>query len=156
MITIRKAIQSDAQVIYDLRRRAIIDQCSAYYTKEQLTLWTQGGMSDGFVRDVTETFYVSEIDGRVIGSGKLNPETGMVDAIFVEPDYFGMGAAKQMLHFLEKLAQKNGLRMLKLDSTLNAASFYRSCGFIGDKLSTYHSPRGIRLDCIPMKKSLAD
>ena len=89
------------------------------------------------------------------GSGKLNIETGMVDAIFVEPEYFGIGAAKQMLNFLESLAKENGLRSLKLESTLNAAPFYRSCGFIGDKLSTYHSPRGISLDCIPMTKSLA-
>lgn len=154
MITIRKATKSDAQKIYDLRNRAIIEKCSAYYSKEQLSLWTQGGVSDGFVQDVFETFYVSETDGQVVGSGKLNTETGMVDAIFVEPDYFGRGAAKQMLVFLEELAKHNGLQLLKLESTLNAAPFYRSCGFAGEEISTYHSPRGISLDCIPMEKSL--
>ncbi|MCD9481578.1 GNAT family N-acetyltransferase [Photobacterium phosphoreum] len=154
MISIRKAIKSDVQVIYDLRSRAIIEKCSAYYSKEQLALWTQGGVSDVLVQDIIETFYVSETDGRIIGSGKLNTETGMVDAIFVEPEYFGRGAAKQMLAFIEKLGKKHGLSLLRLESTLNAAPFYRSCGFIGDKLSTYNSPRGICLDCIPMEKSL--
>ncbi|GIU46930.1 GNAT family N-acetyltransferase [Shewanella algidipiscicola] len=154
MITIRKAIKSDAQVIYELRRRAILAKCSAYYSKQQLTLWTQGGVSDGFVQDVTDTFYVSEKGGRVIGSGKLNTDTGLVDAIFVEPEHFGIGAARQMLEFLEKLAKECGLRLLKLDSTLNAAPFYRSCGFTGDELSTYYSPIGISLDCIPMEKPL--
>ena len=139
MITIRKAIKSDAQTIYDLRSRAIIEKCSAYYSKEQLSLWTQGGVSDGFVQDVFETFYVSEIDDQVVGSGKLNTERG---------------AAKQMLVFLEELAKHNGLKLLKLESTLNAAPFYRSCGFAGEEVSTYHSPRGISLDCIPMEKSL--
>ncbi|ASA57749.1 GNAT family N-acetyltransferase [Vibrio gazogenes] len=154
MITIRKANKSDAQVIYDLRSRAILNQCSQYYSEEQLLLWTQGGPSDRFIEDVVETFYVSEVDSRVVGSGKLNTETGMIDAIFVDPDYFGMGAAKKMLKFLEGLAEESGLQLLMLESTINAAPFYRSCGFIGDKLSTYHSPRGISLDCVPMEKHL--
>ena len=62
MITIRKANKSDAQVIYDLRSRAILNQCSQYYSEEQLLLWTQGGLSDRFIEDVVETFYVSEVD----------------------------------------------------------------------------------------------
>jgi N-acetylglutamate synthase-like GNAT family acetyltransferase len=154
MITIRKAVESDAQDIFYIRSRAIVEKCSAYYSEEQLSIWTQGGMSDGFISDVVQTFHVSEVDGRVIGSGKINTETGMVDAIFVDPDFAGKGAAKQMLQFLEELAIQHNLPLMKLESTLNAAAFYRSCGFIGDKLSTYHSPRGISLDCIPMEKPL--
>ncbi|WP_120510672.1 GNAT family N-acetyltransferase [Photobacterium salinisoli] len=154
MITIRKAIKSDVQAIFDLRSRAILEQCSAYYSLEQLALWTQSGITDSLIRDIIETFYVSEIDDRVIGCGKLTAATGMVDAMFVDPDYFGRGAAKQMLAFLEKLGKQHGLSLLKLESTLNAAPFYRSCGFIGEALSTYHSPRGVSLDCIPMEKPL--
>ncbi|MPX90425.1 GNAT family N-acetyltransferase [Salinivibrio sp. VYel1] len=154
MITIRKANQSDAQAIFDLRNRAILAKCSAHYTEEQLSLWTQGSVSERFIADVVDTFYVSEMDGQVIGSGKLNTQTGLVDAIFVEPDYSGRGAAKKMLQFLEHLAKEQGLRLLTLESTLNAAPFYRACGFVGDEASTYHSPKGIRLDCVPMEKQL--
>lgn len=154
MIVIRKAVKPDAQAIYELRNRAILEKCSGSYNPEQLTLWTQGGISENFIQDIVDTFYVSEIDGKVIGSGKLNTETGMIDAIFVDPDFFGKGAAKLMLSFLENLGLESGLALLKLESTMNAAPFYRSCGFIGDVVSTYHSPRGLSLDCIPMEKSL--
>ncbi|OOF32104.1 GNAT family N-acetyltransferase [Salinivibrio proteolyticus] len=154
MIIIRKASQNDAQAIFDLRNRAILAKCSAHYTEEQLSLWTQGSVSERFITDVVDTFYVSEMDGQVIGSGKLNTQTGLVDAIFVEPYYSGRGAAKKMLQFLEHLAKEQGLRLLTLESTLNAAPFYRACGFVGDEISTYHSPKGIRLDCVPMKKPL--
>ncbi|OOE51921.1 GNAT family N-acetyltransferase [Salinivibrio kushneri] len=154
MITIRKANSNDAQAIFDLRNRAILAKCSAHYTEEQLSLWTQGSVSERFVADVVDTFYVSEIDGQVIGSGKLNTQTGLVDAIFVEPDYSGRGAAKKMLQFLEHLAKEQGLRLLTLESTLNAAPFYRACGFVGDEVSTYHSQKGIRLDCVSMEKLL--
>ncbi|MFT4929561.1 MAG: hypothetical protein ACI8WB_005695 [Phenylobacterium sp.] len=47
-----------------------------------------------------------------------------------------------------------GLTQVKLDATLNAAEFYRSCGFVGDKVSTYNSPRGFEMACIPMLKRL--
>lgn len=154
MVTIRKANQFDTQKIYDLRSRAIVEKCSEYYSEEQVSLWTQGEASEEFNQDVIATFYVSEIDDQVIGSGKLNTETGMVDAIFVEPEYFGIGAAKQMLFFLETLAKSHGLKRLKLDATLNAAPFYRACGYVGESRSTYHSQRGISLDCIPMEKAL--
>lgn len=154
MILIRKAIESDAQAIYDLRSRAILEECSGFYSAEQLSLWTKGGVSESFINDIVNSFYVSESDGQVIGSGKLTIETGMLDAIFVEPEFFGKGAARLMVLFLENLALESGLTSIKLESTLNAASFYRRCGFIGDEISTYHSPRGISLDCVPMQKSL--
>lgn len=154
MIVIRKALATDVQAIYTMRNRAIIEKCSAFYSSEQLTLWTQGDISPALIDDIVDSFYVSTLNDNVIGCGKVNLESGMIDAIFVDPDYFGLGAAKLMLAYLEKLALENKLKFLQLESTLNAATFYHACGFVGDKVSTYHSPRGINLDCIPMRKTL--
>ncbi|MCL1130201.1 GNAT family N-acetyltransferase [Shewanella sairae] len=156
MITIRKALESDALAIYSLRNRSIVANCANYYTQQQLALWTQGEISNEFITDVCQNFYVSIVNNQVIGSGKISFDSGMLDGIFVDPDFFGRGAAKQMLAFLEQLAVQHNLTEIKLDSTLNAAGFYRACGFIGECISTYHSPRGISLDCVPMKKSLID
>ncbi|WP_159737623.1 GNAT family N-acetyltransferase [Vibrio atypicus] len=154
MITIRKANAADVQPIYDLRKRAILNQCADHYQPEQLALWTQGGISDKLLQDIVATFYVSELNDQVIGCGKLNTESGMVDAIFVDPPYFGLGAAKLMLSFLEEMANEHKLEKMVLESTLNAAPFYRSFGFQGEEHSTYHSPRGVSLDCIWMEKQL--
>jgi N-acetylglutamate synthase-like GNAT family acetyltransferase len=154
MMIIRKALESDVQSIYTMRNRAIIEKCIGFYSSEQLALWTNGDISSTLINDIVDSFYVSTLDDNVIGCGNVNLENGMIDAIFVDPHFFGQGAAKSMLAFLEGLALDNGLRLLQLESTLNAASFYRACGFVGDEVSTYHSPRGIRLDCIPMRKSL--
>ncbi|MGX9460205.1 GNAT family N-acetyltransferase [Shewanella sp. A14] len=133
MIVIRKASEIDVQAIYSLRNRAIIEKCSSFYSSEQLTLWTQGDISAVLVDDIVDYFYVSLLDDKVIGCGKVNLETGMNDAIFVDPDHFGLGAAKLMLVFLERLALDNNLELLQLESTLNAASFYRACGFLAIK-----------------------
>ena len=154
MIKIRKADKQDIQTIHSLRSRSILDQCSPHYSNKQLAIWTSGGVSDSFILDVLESFYVSELNKTVIGCGKITLHTGIIDAIFVDPDYFGLGAAKKMMFFLENIAKKSSLKKLKLDSTLNAASFYRQCGYNGEQVSTYDSPRGISLECVPMEKYL--
>ena len=66
----------------------------------------------------------------------------------------GLVMGKEMLAYLERLAVEAGLSLLTLESTLNAAEFYRKCGFIGDEISVYQSPRGFNLDCIIMSKKL--
>ena len=84
----------------------------------------------------------------------IDLDCGKVDAIFVNPNCMRLGVGRQIMLHLEKIAIKAGLSQLKLDSTLNAEPFYRACGFAGGKASKYKSPRGILLDCIPMKKRI--
>jgi N-acetylglutamate synthase-like GNAT family acetyltransferase len=157
---IRKASSHDAKLIFDLRSRAILDKCSGHYDQQVLAHWTQGDMSQAFVEDVATSFYVTEIKGEIIGTGQLRVaqddiNLALIDAIFVEPKHMGSGAAKAMILYLEQQAKVMGIRRLKLDATLNAAPFYRRCGFSGDELSQYHSPRGLVLACVPMEKSLS-
>jgi GNAT superfamily N-acetyltransferase len=64
----------------------------------------------------------------------LHTATDQIDAIFVRPSHIGQGIGRKMLDFLEHLARSHGLTSLKLDATLNAAPFYRRCGWIGDEL----------------------
>jgi len=156
MIVIRKATASDVDAFCDIKHRAINEKCIEDYSAEQLTVWTQDVISERLINDIVTSFYVSELAGKVIGSGKVNLKTGEVDAIFVDPDFFGKGAAKLMLIHLETLAKQHGISSLSLESTLNAANFYRACGFIGDEVSTYHCARGISLDCVIMKKQLTE
>ncbi|WP_267967277.1 GNAT family N-acetyltransferase [Pseudomonas sp. AA27] len=67
----------------------------------------------------------------------------------------GRGIARRMLEHLEGIARAEGLETVHLDATLNAAAFYRNCGYVGDALSTYQSPFGLELSCIPMRKAMA-
>jgi GNAT superfamily N-acetyltransferase len=111
-------------------------------------------MGDQFVEFVVERLYVATLDDEVVAMGMIDSDSGRVDAVFVRPDMMRQGIGKQMMTFLEELGRAAGLTQLKLDSTLNAATFYRSCGFIGDMIGEYRSPRGISLECVPMTKVL--
>ena len=155
MLSIRKATKQDAKVAWEIRNAAILDQCIGYYHIEILDIWASGELSEDFANTVAKHFYVA-IDGyQVVGTGMLNIETGKLDAIFVHPDHMRKGIGKKIVYHLERIAMRHGLEALSLESTLNAASFYRACGFEGNEVGKYDSPRGIALECIPMVKTIS-
>ncbi len=84
----------------------------------------------------------------------VNLENGQIDAIFIHPAHMRKGIGVAMMQHLEVQARQASLATLKLDATLNAAPFYRACGFTGSQTAQYQSSRGITLVCIPMMKSL--
>ena len=154
MITIRKAKKQDAQAVWDLRTAAIRCQCKGHYSAEDLAIWTAGTMTEPFAEAVSNTFHVATMDERVVATAAIDLEAGKVDAIFVAPEHMRTGIGRQVLLYLEGLAFRAGLTRLSLESTLNAAPFYRACGFAGDQIGRYESPRGIVLDCVLMTKRL--
>ncbi|CAH0539226.1 hypothetical protein VMF7928_01994 [Vibrio marisflavi CECT 7928] len=140
--------------MFKMRIEAIRSQCVEFYSAEQVQIWTSGNITEKFVQAVERSFYVSEIDGHVVGSGMIDRMTGFIDAIFVLPEFMGKGAAKAMLKHLEIIALRQNLSCVSLQSTLNAAGFYRAHGYDGTETSVYHSPLGVELDCVPMRKWL--
>ena len=141
-----------------IRNAAILAQCTGHYPEEQLAAWTAGEITDDVIESVAEHWYVAililDSHESVVGTGMLDYATGQVDTVFVRPDRMGRGVGSAILAHLESLAIESRLTLLTLNSTLNAAPFYRKCGFVGDQRSVYESPRGISLACIPMAKQL--
>lgn len=155
MLTIRKANCDDALDAWDIRRASVHAACAGYYPEAALSGWVDGTPSDKWVSIVEHGFYVAVDEGRVVGTGMLTIASGQVDAIFVRPSHMGRGIGYGILQFVETLAGTHGLVEIRLDATLNAAPFYRRCGWTGDVVSTYRTSRGIELACVPMTKCLA-
>lgn len=154
MIEIRKAVADDAEVAWATRNAAINSQCAGHYPSETLEIWTGGEISARFVEELESRGYLAILDGVVVGTGIVNLDTGKIDAMFVHPTYMGNGIGKKIMSHLETLAREAGLAQLHLESSLNAAPFYRACGFKGEEVAEYHSPKGVSLDCILMIKDL--
>ncbi|GAA4879127.1 GNAT family N-acetyltransferase [Ferrimonas pelagia] len=159
---IRKALSRDADALWTLRNRAILTGCAAHYPADLLQRWIEGEITDKFRRIVIEQFWLIEQAQHPLACGMIttshpttaNAPIGQLDAIFVDPKAMGQGAGKAMIGHLEQLGRDAGLTELTLEATLNAAPFYRRCGFIGETVEQYPSPRGFTLDCIPMVKPL--
>lgn len=151
---IRKATRADAQAIWDTRIAAIRAQCRGFYGAEILDAWTNGDLTEQFALWVELSFYVAVDGHRVLGSGAIDLASGQIDGIFVLPDLMGKGIGRQLLAYLEDMAAGANLGVVGLNSTLNAAAFYRKCDYEGNTIAVYSSPRGFNLDCVPMKKVL--
>jgi GNAT superfamily N-acetyltransferase len=155
MVRIRKATRADSQAVLELRKEAVLAQCAGFYPDDVLTAWTSNVPSADWADRVERGFHVAVDGDQIVASGMLTTETGQVDAIFVLPSHMGRGIGRQMIAFLEGMAREHGLEEMSLESTLNAAPFYRTCGFSGETVAKYRSPRGLCLDCVPMVKVLA-
>ncbi|KQM51932.1 GCN5 family acetyltransferase [Pseudomonas sp. Leaf15] len=154
MLEIKRAIPADAQTAFDIRLLAIRSQCIGAYTAEQMALWTRGKAEDGYDTLMDKPFYLGWVNGEPVVTGMLDLDNNEMGALFVLPEFAGRGYGKAMLDHLEKLARELAIEEVVLDSTLNAASFYRACGYVGEEQAVYHSPSGLALACIPMVKRL--
>jgi GNAT superfamily N-acetyltransferase len=155
MLTIRKANCDDVLDAWDIRRTSVHAACARYYPKAALSGWVDGTPTDKWASVVERDFHVAVDEGLVVGTGMLTVASGQVDAIFVRPSHMGRGVGREMLQHLEALAGNFALVAMRLDATLNAAPFYRHCGWTGDSVSTYRTLRGLELACVPMTKCLA-
>lgn len=153
---IRKAAIDDAQACFAIRREAIRAQCGGHYPLADLDIWTSGVMSATFAQRVADYFYVAVADGHEIGTAMIDLATGKIDAVFVLPAYMGRGIGRALMGQMERLALDAGLDSMQLESTLNAAPFYRALGFEGESQSTYQSSLGVSLACVPMVKRLGE
>lgn len=149
---IRAITVNDAVVAHEVRKLAILGQCKDFYPQNLLNAWTEGDATDWFRGKVGKHFYVLEVNKQVVATGLLDLEVGKLDAIFVHPDYMRHGYGSSMMSHLIELAERFELKELFLESTLNAAPFYRQFGFVGNVESLYHSPKGFSMRCIKMKK----
>jgi len=154
VLEIKRATPEDANAAFDIRREAIRSQCIGAYTAEQMALWTRGSADDGYSTLMDKPFYLGWVNDEPVATGMLDLDNNEVGALFVLPQFTGRGYGKAMLDHLEALARELELAEVVLDATLNAASFYRACGYVGEQPAIYHSPSGLELACIPMTKRI--
>ncbi len=153
-----KAAREDALCCYELRREAILFGCQGHYPDEDLEKWVSGEMPEWFKGIVEQHFYLIRLDNEYVATGFLDEENSLLEAIFVKPAAMGRGVGRAMVGHLEGIAISKGLTELGLEATLNAAAFYRSCGYGGaerEQVSVYHSPKGVSLASVRMSKSLS-
>ncbi|WP_339482903.1 GNAT family N-acetyltransferase [Pseudomonas sivasensis] len=154
MLEIKRATPEDANAAFDIRHEAIRSQCIGAYTAEQMALWTRGSADDGYSTLMDKPFYLGWVNDEPVATGMLDLDNNEVGALFVLPQFTGRGYGKAMLDHLEALARELELAEVVLDATLNAASFYRACGYVGEQPAIYRSPSGLELACIPMTKRI--
>lgn len=130
---------------------------TALYTAEEIEAWATPKKLESYQESLrTKEFFVAEEDGVIVGFGVLNPESAEVEAVYVSPAAGRRGIGLEILRKLEETARARGLRVLRLNASLNAAPFYEKAGYVAQERSTYRLSTGVEIACIPMVKVVRD
>ena len=70
---------------------------------------------------------MAETNGRIVGTIAI--ETAELCTFFVHPDFQGKGVGTGLLKAIEKLAQADGIRKIKIASSITGVSFYEKSGY---------------------------
>ena len=134
------------------------------------------GVDTDLIRD--GTYFVVESDGRLIGCGgwsrrktlfggdrfagrqaeELDPRTepAKIRAFFVHPDWSRRGIGRRILERCELEARADGFRSVEMMATLPGVKLYRALGYIAGDPVLYEMDDGVRIEILPMRKSLDD
>lgn len=122
------------------------------------------------------TYYVVEAGDRIIGCGgwskrktlfggdryaardssELDPQTeaARIRAFFVHPGYARKGIGQAILKTCETAASDGGFRAFELMATLPGIRFYEANGYTGTERVEYEISDGVKMEFLPMKKTL--
>ncbi len=152
---IRKAVESDAEPIWELHAESIRHFCSASYTPEQIDEWVGALALDRYLQAMKALeFVVAEEDNQVRGFCILNLQSGELHAIYLSPTATGRGLGRRLMTWAETTAHQHGWKELILQATLNAVRFYEKCGFKAECATNQPLPSGMPRACVRMRKTL--
>jgi GNAT superfamily N-acetyltransferase len=96
----------------------------------------------------------ADADGRVLGYGQLAPDEGVIEAVYVDPDFARRGVGRRLVTALEDEARALGLPGLMLDASLNSVPFYGALGYAHECWSRHSLGEGRSIACATMTKRL--
>jgi putative acetyltransferase len=124
----RPATLEDAQVLFDLRRRSILELAASGLPAGEAEAWaaklTLAGM-EAKLRDVE--IWVADLDGVPAGWGAIRGDT--LEGLYTAPQFAGRGVASGMLARLEALMIARGIAAVRAKASSNARDFYLRRGY---------------------------
>jgi GNAT superfamily N-acetyltransferase len=85
--------------------------------------------------------YVAVVDGRVVGTARLDGNT--IGSVFVHPGYQGRGIGTKLMDVLESVADVQRGSAFTLQSSITAQAFYAKRGYAVVRESSYGEERTV-------------
>jgi len=164
MMTFFKTESAEPEVIETIVRihHDAVHQGEArqFYGQEILNDWSPP-VTKQRIRDLKQKMSESHsvgvigcLNGEPAGFGILDLYQERIGAIYVKAAFTGRGIGKRLLQELEKIALQKGHEKLKLDSSLNAKTFYQKHGYTQLLEGFFQLPTGRQMACVEMSKTL--
>ena len=150
---IRAAKISDYRAMDDIFRASAKALCASDYGSEVIEAWAGKPWPERFVRGAEDgdKQYVTVLEDGLVCFGVLNVEKRLLVSLFVSPGCVGKGVGQAMLEFLFEKARAADVKVLLVDSSLNAADFYVRNGFVEQHRSEFTTYNGTVLPSVHME-----
>ena len=97
--------------------------------------WLQNRTPSGYLAPIERAaIFVAELNRKIIGFGEA--AAGIIVAVYVDPSATGQGVGRLILDRALEAARFNHSGPVRVESTLNASSFYEHHGFVEVKRAT--------------------
>ena len=127
-VTIRPAGPTDAARIHEVHVSSVRALCAPAYEHTVVDGWLKGRSAEGYLWGIAQgATFVAEASSGIVGF--CEAVRGEVRAVFVEPGWAGQGVGTFLLSHALSVASGESSGPVRLESTLNAITFYEHFGF---------------------------
>ena len=175
-LSVRPATFDDVAEIHELIALSARELSRGYYSERQIeaALASVFGVDTALIAD--RTYFVAEVEGGISGCGGWSKrqtlfggdqyasrnsafsdpavDAAKIRAFFVHPRYARRGLGRILLDRCEAEARAAGYKFAELMSTLPGVNFYRSCGYSPGEPTGFTVDDGVKIEFVPMSKSL--
>lgn len=125
---LRQGQPGDASRLHEVHTNAARTLCAPYYEGYVIDGWLKGRGPAIYVPLLERgAIFVAESHSGILGFGEATP--GLILAVYVDPRATGCGIGTAILNFAIDLARRGHQGSIRVESTLNARSFYEKRGF---------------------------
>ena len=157
-VALRAARPGVEHALWSVHTRAIRISAATHYTEDALEAWAGRMRPEHYIEPMrTRAMIVAEATtdaARVAGFGQLQPEEGVIEAIYVDPDFARRGIGRGLFEALENLARARGLPGLTVEASLNSVPFYAAMGCVRRCVDRHELAPGVHIACVVMDKHL--
>jgi GNAT superfamily N-acetyltransferase len=151
--TIREFQKADLPALRTLVRKTIATCYPGHYGAEAVRFFIDYHSEEAILRDAHEgRTVILDKAGRILGTGTLVGEE--IKRVFVDPTFQKQGFGRWIMRQLEEAAAEQGTRIVKLDASLPAKTFYDRLGYLTVEPAFLPVENGRRLDFFKMEKAL--
>ena len=129
-LRVRDARSEDFPAVHDVHSDAVRRTCATHYGFAERKAWLAGRSPEGYSRGqaLGERFVVAVIRTTVVGFASWRGDE--LTALFVSPSWQFHGIGRALVRACERRAHRAGCWLRRVNSTLNARSFYQRLGFL--------------------------
>lgn len=124
---VRLARSEDISALHDIRTASVRCLCCRSYTRELIDAWLSSSNPDFSASIRAGRLFVAEQAQRIVGFTEA--ASGTVLRLYVHPSAAGRGVGAILLARALAVASLGSVQTVRVESTLNAQSFYKRFGF---------------------------